>query len=116
MLLQTVLKLFAPFLPYITEEIYQGLFAEQGRSIHLASWPEADANLEDGRAEALGETLVAIATAVRRYKSERSLPLGKELALLQLVAADWGWGSFLQPGPRPTPTRHPRPEEHHPGG
>jgi valyl-tRNA synthetase len=82
-----VLKLLAPFLPYVTEEIYQALFlpADQA-SIHRAPWPEPDPDLEDDQAELAGAALVEIATAVRRYKSERSLPLGSELARLQLVA------------------------------
>jgi hypothetical protein len=44
--------------------------------------------LESQEAEALGDVLVAIATAVRRYKSEHNLPLGMEIKRLQLAAAD----------------------------
>jgi valyl-tRNA synthetase len=84
--LLVVLKLFAPILPYVTEEIYQGLFAgPAGGSIHRAAWPISDERLEDDDAEAAGEALVAIATAVRRYKSEHNLPLSNELARLQLA-------------------------------
>jgi valyl-tRNA synthetase len=85
-----VVKLFAPFLPHVTEAIYQGVFAagEGGGSLHRARWPQADAAPLDEGAEAVGEALVAIATAVRRYKSEASLALGAELPLLQLATAD----------------------------
>lgn len=82
------LKLFAPFLPYVTEAIYQGLFAASGPvfdSLHVAAWPTPDPAWSDPAAEALGERLVEIATAVRRYKSERSLPLGSELTRLQIA-------------------------------
>ena len=87
--LLTTIKLMAPFLPHITEEIYLGLFARdpERESIHVSAWPVPDATLENDQAEALGETLVEIATAVRRYKSERNLPLGTELRRLQLVSA-----------------------------
>jgi valyl-tRNA synthetase len=94
--LLTVLKLFAPFLPYVTEAIYQGL-GEQGagdkgtgkqRSIHRENWPVADPALENDAAEAVGLTLVAIATAARRFKSERNLPLGAELNRVQLAAVE----------------------------
>ena len=41
-LLATV-KLFAPFLPHVTEEIYQGLFARRGRrSIHSCALADGD--------------------------------------------------------------------------
>jgi valyl-tRNA synthetase len=85
--LLTVLKLFAPLFPYVTEEIYQGLFAasDGARSIHLSSWPIVNPDLLDPAAIETGERLVEIATAVRRYKSERSLPLGSELERLQLA-------------------------------
>ena len=84
----TSLKLFAPFLPYVTEAIYLGLFAPAGdeaASIHRSAWPTPDPALEDPAAEQFGAALVAIATAVRRYKSERSLPLGTELARLVII-------------------------------
>ena len=69
--LLTVLKLFAPFFPYITEEIYQSLFtASEGEgSIHTSRWPIANDALISDEAEADGELLIEIATAVRRYKA-----------------------------------------------
>ncbi|HEY7357442.1 MAG TPA: class I tRNA ligase family protein, partial [Ktedonobacterales bacterium] len=88
--LLTLVKLFAPLLPHVTEAIYQGLFAafEGHESVHRARWPAANAALLDDLAEAAGETLVEIATAVRRYKSEQSLSLSTELARLQLATEE----------------------------
>jgi len=81
------LKLFAPFLPHVTDEIYAGLFAvgEEGATIHHGSWPTLDEALIDEEAEEAGELIVEIATAVRRYKSEANLSLGAELAVLGLT-------------------------------
>jgi valyl-tRNA synthetase len=93
-LLLTTLQLFAPFLPHVTEEIYQGLFAQRASgdsqldSIHASPWPLPDPALEDDQAEALGATMVGIATAVRRYKSQNGLPLGTQLGHLQLATND----------------------------
>jgi valyl-tRNA synthetase len=88
--LLALVKLFAPLLPYVTEEIYQGLFraGDGAPSLHRAAWPQADPAWLDERVEAVGESLVAIAGAVRRYKSERSRPLGSPLAALCLSVAD----------------------------
>lgn len=85
--LLSLIKLFAPILPHITEVIYQGIFRTTGdpRSIHSTRWPEPDLSLEDEHAEEMGELLVEIATAVRRYKSEQNLPLGSGLTRLQLA-------------------------------
>jgi valyl-tRNA synthetase len=88
--LLTTIKLLAPILPHVTEAIYQGLFAGQegSISIHRANWPAEIESLRNSAAENLGETLVEIATAVRRYKSENNLSLGAELGRLQLATAD----------------------------
>ncbi|MDQ4078995.1 MAG: class I tRNA ligase family protein [Chloroflexota bacterium] len=86
-LLLATLKLFAPFLPHVTEAIYQGLFAktEGNTSIHTSNWPTVDETLIDETAEATGNTLLAIATATRRYKSDRTLSPGAELTRLQIA-------------------------------
>jgi len=88
--LLTTLKLLAPFLPHVTDEIYRDMFAasDGAASIHRARWPVPQAHLVDDDAQAFGETLVAIATAVRRYKSEHNLSLGTEVARLQLATGD----------------------------
>ena len=88
--LLTLLKLFAPVLPYVTEAIFTSLFSEQENfnSIHQTSWPQLLEILLDPQAEETGEILVQIATAVRRYKSEQNISLGSELTLLQLGVAN----------------------------
>jgi valyl-tRNA synthetase len=97
-LLLAVLKLFAPFLPFVTEEIYLALFAagEGCASIHTSHWPEVQPGWIDPEAEATGAALVHIATCVRRYKSERNIGLGAELDGLQLAAGDPSLHSALQ--------------------
>ena len=86
-LLRDTTKLFALFLPYVTERIYQGIFDENG-SIHRAQWPEVNGDLVDETADSAGEALLEIATAVRRYKSEAGLSLGSEIPVLMLKTAD----------------------------
>jgi valyl-tRNA synthetase len=90
--LSTVLKLFAPVLPYVTEAIYQPLFSQQEQvvSIHRAAWPQALDRFTNPEAQETGEILMQVATAVRRYKSERNISLGSELTLLQLGVANSG--------------------------
>jgi valyl-tRNA synthetase len=96
-LLLALIKLLAPLLPFVTETIYQEMFAarEGEGSIHRAPWPIPDSSLEDEEAEAIGEILLDIAAAVRRYKSERNLSLGTELKRLQLTFGEPEWGQAL---------------------
>ena len=88
--LLATIKLLAPILPHVTERIYQGLFAERdgAASIHQAQWPELEEKWLDEPAAALGDILVAVATAVRRYKSEKNLSLGAELFELNIATSD----------------------------
>jgi len=97
-ILQSVLKLLAPVMPFITETIYQALFsAEEGiPSIHRADWPGVDARFVNEQFAQDGETLVQIASAVRRYKSEHNLSLGHEINLIQLAAGDSWLADVLQ--------------------
>ena len=86
--LRTCIQLFAPFLPYVTDEIYAGMFARNGESIHTSTWPSVNPRLLDERAETTGSLLVEIATAVRRYKSNANLSLSAPLKRLQLAVED----------------------------
>lgn len=84
--LLNTLKLCAPFLPYVTEEIYHNLFAEHEGppSVHLTCWPEVHPDWIDEQARITGEVVLEIAVAVRRFKSEASISLGTRLKRLHL--------------------------------
>ncbi len=91
--LRVVTLLMAPFTPFITEQVWQDLFHatsdELTDSVHLASWPEADASLVDdllAEEMALVRRLVELGRAARATSSVRTRqPLGRAL-----VAAP-GW-------------------------
>ncbi len=86
--LLSVLKLLAPYLPYITEEIYQGLFRQWdgASSIHRSAWPEAQSEEIDEEAEETGKAILEVLRHVRRYKSEQDLSIGAELEMLRISA------------------------------
>ncbi|HYT28051.1 MAG TPA: class I tRNA ligase family protein, partial [Ktedonobacteraceae bacterium] len=65
-------------------------------SIHTSRWPIANEALISDEAEAAGELLIEIATAVRRYKSESNISLGTELQRLQLVTKEAGIARMLE--------------------
>jgi valyl-tRNA synthetase len=93
-----ILKLFAPILPHITEEIFWILFSESEKqpSIHSGGWPRDSIFTVDEEAESFGELMVDVVSAVRRYKSESHLPLSKELELLEVVSRDQGITAKLE--------------------
>ncbi len=92
--LNTLLRLFAPFLPHVCEELYSHLFDDAG-SVHArGTWPNAHDYPNDDHAEAIGETCVSVLEAVRKAKSERNVSIKFPIAELTLSAgsaqgADW---------------------------
>lgn len=70
-----IIKLMAPIMPFITEELYQLYYRkhEKGKSVHLAKWP--DLNLIDGHAEHVGDFVVAVVEFVRKKKTENKKSL-----------------------------------------
>jgi len=75
-----VLKMYAPIMPFITEQIYQDLYKEREgvKSIHLNSWPEEMALNSDLHIDDFPQALAAI-DEIRKHKAEQQLSLGKEL-------------------------------------
>ncbi len=69
-----IIKMFAPFLPFVTEEIYQLMRKE--KSIHLSSWPELVKTKEP---DSDFEQAIKAIEEIRKYKSENKISLGKEI-------------------------------------
>ena len=83
--LDVLTRLLAPFVPFVTEQVWQALYASTGGvdSVHLASWPEADAAAVDATLAdqvALVRRLVELGRAARAdSKMKTRQPLGQAL-------------------------------------
>ena len=84
--LETLLKLFAPFIPHICEEIYAGIFTQelqdfaaqtnQAASIHArGNWPKIEDYFFDEAPLNIGEAALGIIFEVRKFKSDNSLSM-----------------------------------------
>ncbi len=75
--LLSILKLIAPIMPYISDEIYQLYFSEieNRKSIHIASWPRTSNKLINDKAEQTGDIAIEIISLVRKYKTEKKLSM-----------------------------------------
>jgi valyl-tRNA synthetase len=73
--LLTIIKLMAPIMPHITEELYQLYYKEyeKEKSIHISKWPSID--LANKNAEKIGDFAVSIIQESRRAKAEKNLSL-----------------------------------------
>jgi valyl-tRNA synthetase len=89
--LSVLLRLFAPTLPYVTEEVWSWAFAaETGHaSIHRAPWPtseELDAVAPPAEPESFAVAVAAFA-ALNKAKADAEVSAGREITELRLAAS-----------------------------
>lgn len=85
--LERILRLLHPFMPFITEEIWQRL-PHKGESITVAPWPEAVEVPEDPDAIARMERLMGIVTSIRNIRGEMGVPPQKRVRAILRVQDD----------------------------
>ncbi|MFN4218435.1 MAG: valine--tRNA ligase [Candidatus Bipolaricaulia bacterium] len=72
--LTDILKLLHPFIPFITEEIWQRLPTRETESVMIAAYPQARPEWIDEQAEQTMQKLQALITAIRTIRSEMNVP------------------------------------------
>lgn len=78
--MQGILKLLHPFMPFITEEIWQSI-SENSNSIMLDPWCEYDEKLNFKADEESFDKVIALITAIRTQRSELNVPPSKKVRL-----------------------------------
>jgi len=79
--LDQTMKLIHPFMPYISEEIWQHL-PHEGETITLAAWPVADETRVDQQAVKEMGLLMDIIKAVRNIRAEVNVPMSRKVELM----------------------------------
>ena len=87
--LETTLRLLHPFMPFITEELWQRL-PHRGDSIMEAPYPRAPRRRLDPAAEREMETVMAAITAVRNIRGEMRIAPGSVLEVTIRAGGDHG--------------------------
>jgi isoleucyl-tRNA synthetase len=88
--LETLTTLLAPFVPFVTEKVWQALFAETTgvESVHLASWPEREQQID----RALSDQVALVRRIVELGRSARAEAKAKTrqpLAMALVSAPGW---------------------------
>ncbi len=98
-ILEQSLRLLHPFMPYLTEELWQRLpvkhydvlhaaYAGAEPSIMLAAYPEGDASLIDDAAEAEMQAVIDLISRVRNIRSEMNIKPGDRIQLMIAAKSD----------------------------
>ncbi len=87
------IKIFAPFMPFITEELYLTFYKryEKAQSIHLSPWPEFRSELIFGDSVKASEILLNILNASRKLRTNLNLHQNHKInkILIQTLNADY---------------------------
>ncbi|MBQ7328123.1 MAG: valine--tRNA ligase [Clostridia bacterium] len=76
--LNTLLKLFHPYIPFVTEEIYQNL-PGHGETIMLEAYPQVDDKLTFK--DLKFENIINVVKAIRATRSEYNIPDNKKISI-----------------------------------
>jgi valyl-tRNA synthetase len=83
---ETTLRLLHPFMPFITEELWQNL-PHHGDSIVIASYPEFEPELLNERVETHVDLVQQIIVKVRNIRSEMNVD-AKQMVTVRVASAD----------------------------
>ena len=78
--LDQILVLLHPFMPFITEELWHAL-SQRDHDLIVAHWPQPDARALDPAAQRSVEELIQLVEAIRTARAELNVPPGARIAL-----------------------------------
>ena len=98
--LEQSLRLLHPFMPYLTEELWQKLPVEHVQLLHrayasaeptimLASFPQCHDALVDESAETEMQAVIDLVSRVRNIRSEMNIKAGERIQLMITADTDW---------------------------
>ena len=92
-ILEQALRLLHPFMPYLTEELWQMLpgtnknlhnaaYVNAGKTIMLADFPAGEASQIDARAESEMQAVIDLISRVRNIRAEMNIKPGERISIL----------------------------------
>lgn len=89
------MKLLHPFMPFVTEEIYQNLIKDAD-SIMISNWPVYDEAEDFSKEEAKMEFIISAVRSIRNIRAEMNVPPSKKASLI--FAADEKHADIIKEG------------------
>ena len=86
--LDQILALLHPFMPFITEELWDRLAENRKSMLIVADWPAADPEGLDPKAEAEMDWMIQVISEIRGVRSEMNVPPGAKIPVLVQGASE----------------------------
>ena len=86
--LDRILLLLHPFMPFITEELWDQLGDARESALIIAPWPDFPETLDDAAATAEMDWVVRLITGIRSVRSEMNVPAAAKIPMLLLGAGN----------------------------
>jgi valyl-tRNA synthetase len=90
--LNTLLKLFAPFIPHICDEIYSTIFAEEfakvGSINARGNWPKVSESFANDDILKTGQAMLEVIFEVRKFKSEQNISMKTTVEKIKIAKVD----------------------------
>ncbi|MBQ2952547.1 MAG: valine--tRNA ligase [Clostridia bacterium] len=90
--LEGLLKLLHPFMPFLTEQVYKALPGSEG-FLMLKSWPEVKAELDFPAQEKQMDGVIEMIRAIRNLRTEMNVAPSKRTRMM--FVANEGWADVL---------------------
>ena len=84
--MSALIRLLAPFTPFLSEECWNALF--KTGSVHKQSYPEVEEKFIDEEAERRGEKIRRIVEEIRRYKHDRKMALNAPMKRILIYSPE----------------------------
>jgi len=90
--LETALRLLHPYMPFVTEAIWQALpeATKEGDALIVAPWPVSSEDLLDGEAEASVSLLMELVRGIRNRRADYRVTPGKPIPAIVAAGAETG--------------------------
>ena len=89
--LTTIIKLLHPFMPFVTEEIYQHFY--EG-SIMVSDWPKPLKKIKTSKEDM--DLLIDLITAVRNIRNEKNVPMSKKIRIYLEKTNEYDLETFIK--------------------
>jgi valyl-tRNA synthetase len=84
-----MLKLLAPMIPHLTEEIYSIMYSEDEEdSIHISDWPNVNVYYLDPDMERMGDLIISTIGSIRKEKNRAGVSLNAPMESITLYTDD----------------------------